>query len=205
MSHALNVMKTTMKTQEITNYPGILDEVYDLIRHQLHLENFVIGGGMVRDALRNSIAKDIDVFVLDDGTHKTFTEAKEDILERTKSLPFIESKIEWHKSEPFLVKSFSNAYGDVQVMARNINTVEELLDTFDWNVSLFAFDGKRVYARESVEEIGVGKELKLQACTYPVSTLRRGFRFSERYTMKFNKSDIVFLCNKILEKQETGV
>jgi hypothetical protein len=193
----------TKNTKTTRNVPIDLFDRYWRIKEITKLDNFVIGGGCVRDSLMGRAFKDIDIFVLNSGevdVPDTFLKAKEVILEKVEGLTKVDHVLEWHKSEPYLVTSILIGDSEVQLMARNLKTVDELLDTFDWNVSLFAYDGEQIWYREEIENIGVGKLLRLQKCTYPSSTLRRGFRFSERFLMKFERKDLEFLCNEVLKK-----
>ena len=75
-----------------------------------------------------------------------------------------------------------------------------LLDTFDWNVSLFALTASGIVQREDVANIKAGGELWVQRLTYPRSTLRRGFRFSERFHMKFREGEIEKVCAEVAKQ-----
>lgn len=159
-----------------------------------------VAGGAVRDVLMRVEPKDFDLFVLHDQGVQ-FDQLKEQIKERISDLSEIEPRVEWHKSEPFLVATVSWYGREVQVLANPAASVEALVDSFDWNVCLFAYDGEFL-CKEDVLNITAGKELKLNKVTYPVSTLRRGFRFSERFLMKFRREDIVKLCEQIAAKKK---
>ena len=137
-----------------------------------------IAGGAPRDVLMDRQPKDWDVFLLTDKKPEI------DDLDQVDLLPF-------HPSEPFLQATVKWNTAIVQVMRPPVNTREELLDTFDWNVSLFAYDDKGFCQRTRLQEIAAGQPLKLQKLTYPLSTLRRGFRFSERFGMELQEEDLV--------------
>lgn len=152
----------------------------------------VIAGGCVRDVLlaaRNNVLsaepKDYDIFVFNDG--KKMTGAEFEGLERI-------TTAEWHKSEPFLQATVRYEGVIVQVMSSNFKTLGELLDSFDWNVSRFGFDAGHTLALTSLDDIGEGKMLRLHKVTYPLSTLRRGFRFSERFGMQLDNAELQALC-----------
>lgn len=167
-----------------------LDVVYREFAQRLgHIGTVVIAGGAVRDAVMGRAAKDYDVFVLGCPFN---TESRDAVSERLGDLPALE-QLEFHKSEPFLVGTVSYGAFVVQVMTTDAVTVDELLDRFDWNVSRFAYDG-RLHAMTDVAEIGEGQPLRLHRVTYPLSTLRRGFRFSERFGMEFHRADVLRLC-----------
>jgi hypothetical protein len=150
----------------------------------------VIAGGAVRDTLIGREPKDYDVFV----------NCSEKEAEKITSHMFglkMRDVPESHKSEPFLKGTWEVDGVDVQVMWTPKTTIEELMSGFDWNVCLFAFDGV-FHQREEVTNIAAGKSLRLVTITYPISTLRRGFRFSERFGMKLERSDLFAICKRVM-------
>lgn len=160
----------------------------------------VIAGGAVRDHMMNRTAKDYDFFLLgNDYTDaaKVLVESKIEGLEVVKQLEF-------HKSEPYLVVTVRWQSVDVQIMLNPAKSVEELVGTFDWNTCLFGYNGKVIYQQEDIANIAIGKELRLNKVTFPLSTLRRGFRFSERFGMLFKRDDILELCKLIIPKAAVG-
>lgn len=160
----------------------------------------VVAGGAVRDHLMGRAPKDYDIFVLGSTWDDTLVERV-----RTALSPFEPiTTLEFHKSEPYLVTTVRHKGEMVQVMLNPAPTVSALVDTFDWNVCLFAYDGDTVTARTNIEEIGEGYELKLQACRFPLSTLRRGFRFSERFGMTLKRETVVDLCQRIVTGPAVG-
>lgn len=148
----------------------------------------VVAGGCVRDLLMDKSPKDFDVFVFNDGKKMTGKEFE--------GLEAIETP-EWHKSEPFLQATVRFEGVVVQVMSSSFKSASELLDTFDWNVSRFAFDAGHTLALTALSDIGEGKMLRLHKVTYPLSTLRRGFRFSERFGMKLDNKELQGLCSMV--------
>ena len=184
----------------------LLRVVHDeFLRRLGHLGSVVIAGGAVRDAVMGRTPKDYDVFVLGCPFN---AESRDAVTERLGTLPSLD-QLEFHKSEPFLVGTVSFHVGGrdvvVQVMTTDAATVQALLDRFDWNVSRFAFDGA-VHALTAIDEIGTGQPLRLHKVTYPLSTLRRGFRFSERFGMEFQRADVLRLCRLLMadEKDEAA-
>lgn len=159
-----------------------------------HLGQVVIAGGAVRDHLMSRAAKDYDVFVLSRQPEK---DAALDIHAATADLMTVE-QLEHHKSEPFLVVTVMFNDSLVQIMWSPEPTTDALLGTFDWNVCLFAFDSDGLKARTDITDIRPGASLKRQRVTYPLSTLRRGFRFSERFGMVLERADVEWLCEAIL-------
>lgn len=161
------------------------------------LGRVVIAGGAVRDTLMGRTPKDWDVFVLQGGefnfgTGKALAEAS------LADLPVADPVVEWHQSEPFLASSVRYEQQEVQIMLSPEASVAALVGTFDWNVSLFAFDGNDYFKGEQIDNIVPGKSLRLQADRFPLSSLRRGFRFSERFKMKLENADVLRLCEKIV-------
>jgi hypothetical protein len=168
------------------------------------LEKFgkvVLAGGAVRDCLMQRKPKDWDIFVLT-GSIFPIEEIKKEVEISLQDFEKSQSVVEWHKSEPYLVENIRWNGSDVQILLSPYRNVEELFGSFDWNVCMFAFDGKEFILGESIANIGVGKELKLNKVTFPLSTLRRGFRFSERFKMKLKHSDMLILCRMVCEKFE---
>lgn len=154
----------------------------------------VVAGGAVRDQLMARTPKDFDLFIL---TNDKWNDGVAEAVKRiTADYPDVKAEVEWHKSEPYLIRSLSFKSHEIQLMQSPFGSTDALLDSFDWNVCRFAFDGS-FHTRELVENIGVGKELKLHKVTNPLSTLRRGFRFSERFLMRLRIEDVKLLCSKI--------
>lgn len=157
----------------------------------------VIAGGAVRDALRGVEPKDYDVFVLG---HPWSEASKAETLALLANLPVV-VPFAWHNSEPYLVGTVDFRGRLVQVMLNPAGTVNELLDTFDWNTCLFAYDGREFHQRTQLDELQPGRELRLQTVTFPLSTLRRGYRFSERFSMIFTLADQMRLVEAIMAKR----
>lgn len=157
----------------------------------------VVAGGSVRDELMGRTPKDFDVFVI--GLPFT-AESAQAVRDTCVDVPSIEA-LDFHKSEPFLAVSLNWNGVMVQIMCSPLTSTAVLLDSFDWNVSRFAFDGS-CHALEDIANIVEGKPLRLHRVTYPASTLRRGFRFSERFGMKFEHADLVDLCRRVSKEGE---
>lgn len=170
---------------------GLVASVHDAMHRRLgRVGQVVVAGGSVRDVLMGRNPKDIDVFVLVGAPIEAVITTTAEALS---DLDAIETP-EWHKSEPFLQATVRYNGAMVQVMLSPYATVDALLDSFDWNVSMFAYDGQTVTQRTEVEDIAEGKPLVLHRVTFPLSTLRRGFRFSERFLMVMQPADIKRLC-----------
>lgn len=156
--------------------------------------NVVVAGGAVRDFLMKRTPKDYDMFIL--GVPRD--EAEPEIIKAMSGFEPVKV-IEGHSSEPYLVGTWRYRDSTVQVMVNPAASTGALLDTFDWNTALFAYDGD-FHQRTRIEDIAPGKDLRLQTVTFPLSTLRRGFRFSERFKMVFPRDLIVSLCEQVVEK-----
>ncbi len=89
-------------------------------------------------------------------------------------------------------------------MVNPATSLNELVSTFDWSVCLFGYDGLQIFKGSDLSEIKVGGNLKLQKVTFPLSTLRRGFRFSERFRMKLDNADLEKICHAFLENRKKG-
>ncbi len=158
---------------------------------------FVIAGGAVRDSLIYRKPKDYDLFILDE-QDKQHTQTK--VYEYCNSLEMLEANI--NASSRHVVKQIRIGDDIVQIIWTNKKTVNELLDSFDWNISLFAYDGERVISREDIHNINPGKELYLQNVTDSISSLRRGFIFSDRFKMKIRDSDLIKLCKNVYREKQ---
>jgi len=175
-----------------------MDEVFTEFNRRLsNIGQVVIAGGAVRDWLMGREPKDYDVFVLGAPDEPELFEQVLAGLEPVTMLDF-------HKSEPFLQGTFRFGERIVQVMATPHTSVDALLDSFDWNVCRFAYDGSTVTDACPVESIRAGERLRLHRVTFPVSTLRRGFRFSERFSMRLEYTDIRRLCEAIATTKEAA-
>lgn len=164
----------------------------------------VVAGGAVRDSLMNKEPKDWDVFILRGPDKWDFKAIAEQIKPALSDLTKAEPAVSWHLSEPYLVSNVKWKDSIIQVLVNPAASMEELIATFDWNVCLFAHDGERLAQEELIENIGPGKELHLKTVTFPLSTLRRGFRFSERFKMKLLRPDVLKLCREIIKNADAG-
>lgn len=172
-----------MKSQDI------LDKLRPLLGH---LGEVVLAGGGIRDELMAREPKDYDAFILL-GKPFSFEYVREEVWEALEAVDEDRSG-----STPFKAAEVIFEGTTVQIMLTPYKTVEELLASFDWNVCLFASDGVKTWALEEVANIGKGMELKLHKITYPLSTLRRGYRFSERFGMVLRQEDMIQLCTEVL-------
>lgn len=164
-----------------------LQEIWNFWADFLKTDKLCIAGGSVRDFYLGNTPKDYDIFL--------FQRLYNGQLESLKDKTIVD--IPWHYSEPFLQGQFLIDGKIHQLMVREEFDVDSLLATFDWNVSLFAYKNLVFTKKVDLSEIGEGKYLRLQHTENPVSTLRRGYRFSERFKMKLDFTTIHKLATMI--------
>lgn len=159
-----------------------------------HLGRVVIGGGAVRDALMRVVPKDIDVFVLGGDGDKV-----KEVLDQQEGYAD-----ELVNPSGFVLKTLVWRNIPVQVMVHEASTIGELLHSFDWSVCLFAFDGE-VHSWTDTKNIVKDGTLKLHNVRRAASSLRRGYRFSERYGMHITDADLTRLCLAVLLEKQGGI
>jgi len=186
-----------------------------------------IGGGAVRDFLLGRMPKDIDVFFM--GADWT-TDAREDFEKRLQATGLSYrvdiGALPWHKYERYLLLSIlwnkqqSNEGGDlsIQFMGFPWNNITDLLRTFDWEICLFGYQrGGRIITTqraldliEGIKKYSLADPLsnakyippKMRLCNvqFPISNLRRGFKFEARYPIKLEYESIIKLCSEVLRE-----
>lgn len=185
-----------------------LDYVYrEFNNHLCEFGRVVIAGGAVRDALLGRTPKDYDVFVLN--TYTRHKDLAPKIIERLNTpqwivqpvLPDVDSDKKDYEGR---VAANINYYGKiVQIITNQCLCLESLIDTFDWKICMYGYDG-HVISKYPINQVGPGKELLLNTVNTPINTLRRGFRFSERFQMKIPDDVILMLCAKVLAMDKNG-
>lgn len=163
----------------------------------------VLAGGAVRDYWRQVIPKDFDVFVLPwaptegfhtDNVRKSMV--RELLKDYEKNQPILA-----HDYEPYLVADLNWHEVRVQVMLNPAPDPIKLVDTFDWQICQYYWNGSELYGRDNpIETVKPGAELKLNKVRFPASTLRRGYRFSERFQMVLPNETILKLCQMVVER-----
>lgn len=199
-----------------------LDEVYREFSFRLEgLGEVVIAGGAVRDALLGQLPKDYDVFVLNN--YHSYKELTAKIIERLGSnipqwtihpIDLIPSNIQSlsetiKKEDDYKGRVAANCFNVidnkiVQIITSGCSSLKELIDTFDWTICMHGYDGNVISKYPIDDQIGLGKDLILNSTDTPLNTLRRGFRFSERFQMNIPNNTILLLCAKILETDKNG-
>jgi len=182
-----------------TQITDMLKEFSDLFQQEV-----VVAGGCVRDTLLDRTPKDYDLFILNQQFEK-WQDYKKDFKRfgsRLAKFPKVQAELEWHQSEPFLIKELRYKDAKVQLMASHAGNLFELLNTFDWKICRFGWGEQTGLVSDQyvLESIKPGNYLELHKVTYPFSTLRRGYRFSERFQMRLHTEDIKNICAKIVEK-----
>ena len=131
-----------------------------------------------------------------------------------------ESNLPWHKYERYLLltiiwqncKALQNA--EVQFMGFPTDSIEKLIETFDWSICLFGYDLEKgiVTIDETMNLINKIKSydptdqeykppyMKLHNVQFPISNLRRGFKFESRYPIKLDYPSILKLCKNVIKE-----
>ena len=148
----------------------------------------IVAGGAIRDALMGNEPKDIDLFTVGEVDTCLLPEQLTVIRDNDECLYSVflrwEGEIDGRR---------------VQIMSHpSATSMEALCDTFDWNVCRFAWDGTAQFEGMKVGDIASGKWLELHRLTFPASTLRRGFRFEERFGMRISKFTLQFLASQFI-------
>lgn len=163
----------------------------------------VISGGAVRDEMIGRTPKDYDVFVLQPSLSVVdlrsrigdilYGMAEDDILPGVSKRSSDDGSSEWIAGE-FIFND-----RPVQVIASQCASLRALLDTFDWNICRFGLSDAEHLRLSDEGNVCEGGVLKLNTTvTNPVSTLRRGFRFCDRYQMFIHEPDLIRLCSEVL-------
>jgi hypothetical protein len=151
----------------------------------------VMAGGAVRDHLLGREPRDFDLFVFDAFDHSPLSKFRRIVPHWT--VGYGTSRVttyEWLGVEVQIVRW------------PGTSDVESLLGTFDWNVCLFAYDGREFTKRMDERDIRAGKPLRLQFTEDPNGTLRRGYRFAERFRMVIDPGALRRLCRSVAADAE---
>lgn len=196
-----------MATNLPTPAPPTLDEVYAEFESRLgHLGKVVIAGGAVRDTLLERTPKDFDVFVLDKHGVGCTEVLKADAVLRLADLDSPDDP-KWLYG---LSDGFTGTYiwrgVYVQIMFVDFATTEELLASFDWNITRYGFDGK-IVTEEPIFYNKDGKPylrdliLTPGNIRWPRSSMKRGMDFAKRYRLRLRRGDLLRLVDGILREQ----
>lgn len=203
----------------------VFDKLLDTFKSLYPEFPCVIAGGAVRDALLGKEPKDLDIYFLGanwkvedrDAFNKKLSAADIFYEISTSNLP-------WHKYERYLLqtiiwKKTQELKGvEVQFMGFPVNNIDDLLATFDWEICVFGYrDGilttlpESLMLLEKIEKYDPKNEKyrppRMYLCNiqFPISNLRRGFKFEARYPLKLSYQSILKLCDAALkEKRGSG-
>ena len=180
----------------------------------------VIAGGCVRDILLDKRPKDIDVYFLGiDWTRESREDFKGKLDAMQLYYEIATSNLPWHKYERYLLLSIIWQHCaemkdiEVQFMGFPTDSIEKLIETFDWEICLFGYRNQEIITTEGaiqlinkIQTYAPGdidykpptmKHLNVQ---FPISNLRRGFKFEARYPIKLEYESIVKLCSEVMRE-----
>ena len=175
------------------------DEVRSVLRDGFDV---VIAGGAVRDPLRGERVRDVDVYLLNCGDEDQQQRVRSEVLTQISGAWGTPADLEpWQRDEPQMVGQWDPPNTPFpfrfQIMMSGQPHVAGLLDSFDWNVSRFAYAGVLCALMDPLD-IRPGADLVLHKVTQPSANLRRGYRYSERFGMRLPHRDVVRLSMEIL-------
>jgi hypothetical protein len=180
-----------------------LEAIWELMNQRLsHLGDVVIAGGAVRDYFLKREPKDYDVFLLSETqvSTKTISDALSDLDLDDDGTARTPRRTDETGSDRFATKNLSLSNKDIQLIWYKAPSVGVLLDEFDWNICRFAYTGTDYVQLMDPAHIGQGQRLVLHDKNTPLSTLRRGYIFSQRYDMVFDREDQIELCRLVYMK-----
>lgn len=209
-------MKFIKMKQEISLFDKIIDTFQILYPNN----PCYIAGGAVRDILLSRAPKDIDIYFLGLGWDK---DSKIDFEKKLSAsdiyYKIATSNLPWHKYERYLLLSIiwdacKELKGtDLQFMGFPVNSLENLLKTFDWEICVCGYkNGEITTIKSAIELIHRVKtykptdkdykppRMKLCNVQFPISNLRRGFKFESRYHLKMDYKCVLKLCQAVLDE-----
>lgn len=169
----MEVIKRNFK--EFCDRSGCDDELVQKVFQQLSVSGSWLGGGAIRRTLiKQPLDSDYDFFFTGVDTKNTF-------VERAKSKGFGVVRETKHHTElrgtlegsdlPIVVQAIHFKY---------YNNVGEVLDSFDYTITQFVFDGDSLWTTpESLWDLGRNR-LALHKVTYPVATMRRMLKYTNQ-------------------------
>ncbi len=185
----------------------MLQEIYFHFNEKLKdLGKVYIAGGAVRDHLLSRVPQDYDIFVLLNGSKyhsaQTSWEALLGMLKPYKILKKQTNEDVKKYGNHTLICTIEFKGVRVQIIGRWYMTIDTLMADFDYNICQFSYSEDGFYNLERIEAVFPHQDLKLiKPNKFPISTLRRGYMFAERYGVKFKDSDVIKLCKIIAEKE----
>jgi hypothetical protein len=206
-------------TENLTD--KVFDETIKTFQPVYPDNELVMAGGAVRDALLGTTPKDLDLYYL--GLPDWSNEAKKAFQKRLalNKIYFAEatSNLPWHKYERFLLMGLIIKMAEhmrqmeAQFMAFPEPNQRRLLSTFDWEICLFAYrDGKITTTVEAMRLIDRLRKydptdtkykppvMRLVNVQFPISNLRRGFKFQARYPLRLEYRSVLRLCKATIRE-----
>lgn len=170
--------------------------IYNIFKDKLgRFGDICIAGGAVRDSLLGRNPKDYDIFVFPndfwDSRIGLTREIRQALSGYTTVTPF-------EQSSTHVVKTINFMTHTVQIIVTNASDVYDLMDTFDWNVCMYAYNGE-FHTTDCLDNLEQGSHLSLHRITRAKSTLRRGYRFSDRYGLIFPDDTLFQIMDRIRE------
>jgi NAD(P)-dependent dehydrogenase (short-subunit alcohol dehydrogenase family) len=156
--------------------------------NRTHKSKFVVAGGTIFNALYDMPASsdyyapqmrsDIDIFFMSYGaSEKERTNALRELL---KSLDAFETKsiIAFYSNT---INIMSKDYQDIQIVLRDVYSIEELLILFDLDCCRFAYDGEKVYTtREGIRSLVTCTNIVPRRHRYNQMYYRRAIKYGQR-------------------------
>lgn len=194
----------TVQSQPIGSIP--VKEVFDYMREILTLNGycpkFCIAGGAVRDEINGYTPRDYDVFVmrtpLPDPPQGMIDYLKNRLIQ-ARAYEKIQGLHGWHPTYvgvgPLAVFKYKEAV--VQVMYHEVDTINDLLASFDWNICQFAYDGETIITPPG-PFFTVQTPLLRVKIVNPILSFIRGMNFTRRYGVKISDADYHQLVKECL-------
>ena len=131
------------------------------------------GGALRRTLIRQPLDSDFDWFFYDADAMKSFVDNAKTkglkVTKETKHHTQLEGVLEG-TDLPVVVQAIHFTYGDIQ----------HFIDSFDYTISQFMYDGVYLYTTDySLWDLG-RKKLALNKVTYPVATMRRMLKYTNQ-------------------------
>lgn len=164
--------KFSVSLQEFCERSGVEPTEVQQVWKELNTVGCWLGGGAIRRTLiKQPLDSDFDFFF-------NSVDSKDQFVERTKGLGFSITRETKHHTE--LKGKLSNSEIPIIVQAihfKYYNNTEEVLDSFDYTISQFVYDGDNLHTTtEALWDLG-RRKLALHRVTYPVATMRRMLKY----------------------------
>ena len=152
------------------NDPSEVQRVWEQVKH----EGVYLGGGALRRTLINQpLDSDFDFFFHNQGTLDSW----EASLPKTMKLV---RETQHHKEYRGTLVGSDTPVTLQAIRFSFYNGVWDVIDSFDYTITQFAFDGESLYTTpEALWDLG-RRRLAIHKVTYPVSTMRRMLKYSNQ-------------------------